>query len=355
MKNGYSINDFRLATPEEVSKFVHGHAILVHPRNITPYYVYRFLRDRYGPPNIPSESHGDTLRVSWEYVLKGPRAFIAIHDWKLDSWSFSSRFAQSYKQLTEEQTAKYDDEARKDARILLAELMQYLKKTKIRSHDEHSYQYIINIHLQSYDCGEYFLDLLEKPKNKHFRHPILAETSPIASLDDTYNAWAAAMSFVLSVEGLFNMIYEIYLNREIDRDEQLRNHLYRMSLTDRWLMFSLLCSCFSKSLDRKSRGYRNLSMLVKMRNYWAHANIGEDLRTYIVEEDGLEFAVRRNTKSWDLSMSNMDCALVKKIKKYVDQVKLEVLNAMKLDSRKSFSKALEQEYVILDKEGRLVL
>jgi len=164
MKTRYSINDFRLATPEEISKFVHGHAILVHPRNITPYYVYRFLRDRYGPPNFPSELYLDTSRVSWEYVLKGPRAFIAIYDWKLFSWSFSSRFAQSLKQGTEEQIAEYDDEARKDARILLAELMQYLKNTKIRSHDEHSYQYIQNIHLQSYDCGEYFLISLRSLK-----------------------------------------------------------------------------------------------------------------------------------------------------------------------------------------------
>jgi len=92
-----------------------------------------------------------------------------------------------------------------------------------------------------------------------------------------------------------------------------------------------------------------------MRNYWAHANIGEDLRIYIIEEDGLEFAVQRDKKSWDLSMSNMDCALVKKIKKYVDQVKVEVLNAMKPDSRKSFSKALKKAYVIIDKEGRLIL
>lgn len=355
MKNEYSINDFRLATPEEVSNFSAGHTILVHPKSITPYYVYRFLRDRYGPPNIPSEVHGDTFRVSWEYVLKGPRAFIAIHDWKLFSWSFSIRFSQSPEQRTYEQLTQYDDEARKDARILLAEIMQYLKKQKIPYHDKHSYQYLQNIHLQSYSCGEHFLSLHKKPKNNHIRIPILAEVPHFIDYEDRYIAWAAAMSFVLSVEGLFNIIYEIYLNPEIARDKHLRNHVYRMSLTDRWLMFSLFCSCFSKDLNRKSKGFESLSKLIKIRNYWAHSNIGEDQRDYIIEEDGLEFAVSKNSKFWELSLGNLDFSTVKKIRAYVDQVKLEILNAMKPNSKKSFSKVLEQGIIILDKKGKLVI
>jgi len=70
--------------------------------------------------------------------------------------------------------------------------------------------------------------------------------------------------------------------------------------------------------------------------------------------DGLEFAVSRNPKFWELSISNLDYASAKKIKKYADQIKLEILDAMKPSSRNSFVKALEQEYLILDKEGRLV-
>ena len=338
-----------------MSKFIHGHAILVHPRNVTPYYVYRFLRDRYGPPNIPSERHNDKTRVTWGYLLKGPRGFISIHDWKLFSWSFSIRFSQSPEQRTHEQLTQFDDEARKDARILLAEILQYLKTEKIPTHDEHSYQYIRNIHLESYSCGEYFLDLLKKPNNKRVRHPILAETSPVISLEDTYNAWAAAMSFVLSIEGLFNLIYEIYLHREIKEDEPLRNHVYRMSLTDRWLTFSLFCSCFSKDLNRESKGFESLSRLIKIRNYWAHSNIGEDHRDYVIEEDGLEFAVSKTSKFWELSLGNLDFSAVKKIRAYVDRVKLEILNAMKPNSKKSFSKVLEQEIIILDKNGKLVI
>ena len=123
MKEKYSINNFRLATIEEVTKYCAGHAILKHPKNITPYYVYRFLKEKYGAPNFPSEWHGDTYRVSWEYVLKGPRTFIAIHDWKIFPWSFSIRLPVSTDQLTNGHVTRYDDDARKDAKIVLIEII----------------------------------------------------------------------------------------------------------------------------------------------------------------------------------------------------------------------------------------
>ncbi len=359
MKKRYSINDFRLATPEEVSTHFEGHAILLHPKNIVPYYVYKFLKERYGPPNIPSEVHSEPHRVSWEYVLKGPRSFIAIHDWKYFSWSFSIRLSHSLEKQSYEQLTKQDDEARKDARIILNEMMQYFKKQKKQSHQdesiEPSYQYLQNIYLHHYSCGDHLLSLYEKPKNNLNLDPILAEVRFSVDIEDRYVAWASALSFVLSVEGLFNLIYEIYLNPEIASDEHLRNHVYHMSLADRWLTFSLFCSCFLKSLDRKSKGFENLSKLIKIRNYWAHSNIGEDQRNYIIEEDGLEFGVIKESEFWELSSSNIDFYKVKKIRERVDRIKLEILNAMKPNDKQSFSKVLDRGTIILDKEGKLVI
>lgn len=363
IKNKYTINDFRLATPEEQSNLFSdhsflGHTILLHPKNITPYYVYMFLKERFGNPNIPSNYH-DYRRITWEYLLKGPRGFISIHDWKLYSWSFSIRSPLSPDQRKPKTITKLDDEARKDAKIILNEIMQYLKKQKKPSNNAKCikpvYQYLQNIFFHNYSCAEHLLSLYEEPKKCSNKDSISDQLSGFIYLEDRYLAWASALSFVLSVEGLFNLIYEIYLNPEIARDEELRRHIYRMSLKDKWLTFSFFCSCFSKVLDRKSKGFQNLNQLIQLRHYWAHSNIGEDQREYIIEEDGLEFVVSKKPKFWASSLSNIDFSTVKKIKDYVDLIKIEIIGAMKPKIRKSFLKALEKETIVVDEKGKLII
>lgn len=347
MKNKYSIDDFRLATPEEVSEHISGYGILAHPRGISPYTAYRFLKETFGQLNTSREGW-DTSRVTWEYVLKGPRAFISVYDWKF----YSCNFGVKFKNMEPEDSTNYAAEARKDANIILDNIEEFAGRMKVPV-NEQSYQVIENICNLFYTNGEYFLGLLEQTDTTKI--PELAQSRLYPLFEDACNAWAAAMSFILSIEAMFNIIFEVYLKREILEDQHLCNHVFRMPLIDKWMLFSLLCTCFSKSLNRKSLGYRSLSSLVKIRNSWAHASISNEMRTYIVEEDGLEFAAMTPLSNLSCVASSVDYTLVKRIRSHADTVRSEILNAMNPNMKKRFAQALKQQNIILDKEGKLVV
>jgi hypothetical protein len=82
MRKKYSINDFKLADFGEICGWS-GHGILAgSPGGISPFVVYEFLKKHFGRPNytVPSD------RTTWEYVLKGPRRYLSIYDWKIHDW-----------------------------------------------------------------------------------------------------------------------------------------------------------------------------------------------------------------------------------------------------------------------------
>jgi len=354
----YSIDDFRLATPEEVEEMQGGHGILIFsPRGISTYVVYQFLKSRFGKPNQDPLSYNDEGKVTWEYVLRGPRRYLAIHDWKLHNWSVSIRLPTTVNEKENyEEATRYDNEARADANVLLDKISEYAETFEVPV-TKHSFQVIENAFKTSYSYGEALSESLEKPLDRFSYPPMAQSIIHSESIKDTSKAWASAMAYILSIEALFNILFEVYLKREILEDGALRQHILRLSLADKWLLFGSLCSCFSKPLDRANQGYQSLKRLVDIRNNWAHVNIGEEMRTYIIEEDKLSFAtssspIDRDTKP---GLSSVNYYWVRKVREDVDRVKSEILNAMKSSARKSFGRALEDEYICLTGERALVL
>lgn len=351
MKKQYSINDFRLAGAEEVLELENGHGILTSsPRGISTFVVYKFLKDHFGQPNSPLNYIDFPPRITWEYILKGPRRYLSIYDWKLYNWSIGIR-------LSCEETTKYDDEARADANVLLDEIMKYAKTLEIPI--SKGYQLIENAFKTKYSYGTYFSQSLEKPFDissiPELSQSVIARQS--GSFEDNAIAWASIMSFILSVEALFNIIFEIYLKKEISDDKALRQYIFRLPLTDKWLLFASLCTCFSKPLDRKKQGYQSLKRLIDIRNSWAHVNISDDMRTYFIKEDKLEFATKRSPILKDIQpiISSANYTWASKVKDDVDTIKLEILNAMKKNAKIKFTKALEQEYLLLTNKGTLII
>lgn len=361
MKKGYSIKDFRLATPGEFSEYGGGHGILAgSPRGISPFVVYKFLKEHFGRP---SHIQPDSSRITWEYVLKGPRRYLAVYDWKFHSWGIGIRLPWSFteQKIEVEKIDKYDEEARADANILLEEIAKYAKTIEIPK-TKHSYQLIENTFKISYWYGEHFLQSIDQPRDTPVV-PILAQSfSHLVFFEDCSDAWAAIMSFLLSVEALFNILFEIYLKKEIREDEVLRQHIFRLPLLDKWLLSASLCTCFAKQPNRKSRGYQSLKRLIRIRNDWAHATVSDEMRIFFIQEDDLMFATRslpiyreRERAYVCPRMSSLDYTSAKKVKDDVDAIKSKILDAMKKNDRQKFAKALEEQYILLSRKGSLAL
>lgn len=358
MKKQFSIEDFRLASMEEVSKYLGGHAILVSsPRGISTFVVYKFLKEHFGRPNCVPEMLVDVEeKIIWKYVLKGPRRFLSVYDWKLYTWSIgiSLPWSRNCRNVGFEEITKYDEEARSDANILLGEIMEYAKTAEIPI-TEHSYQLIENTYKINYSYGEHFLQSLDQPMNASTLPELAQSFGHFEVFEDCCIAWAAVMSFVISVEAMFNILFEIYLKKEIREDEALRQHIIRLSLPDKWLLFASLCTCFAKQLDRRCRGYQSLKRLIGIRNSWAHATVSDEMRTFIIRKDKLMFATKRSPISKDIhpSISAVDYALVRRTKEDVAAIKLEILSAMKTNDKRKFAKALEQHNIVLSRKGTL--
>ena len=358
MKKRFSIEDFRLASLEEVSKYAGGHAILVSsPRGISTFVVYNFLREYFGRPNsLLPEMLVQKEKITWEYVLKGPRRFLSVSDWKLYTWSIGIRLPWSRidQNVRFEEVTKYDEEARADANILLEEIVKYAKTAEIPI-TKHSYQLIENTYKINYSYGEHLLQSLNQPIDPSIVPELAQSFVHPESFEDCCIAWAAIMSLVISVEAMFNILFEIYLRKEIREDEALRRHIFRLSLPDKWLLFASLCTCFAKPLDRKCRGYQSLKRLTGIRNSWAHANVSDEMRTFIIRKDKLIFATKRSPISKDIHprISSVDYTLVRRVKNDVDAIKFEILSAMKTNDKRKFAKALEQHNIVLSRKGTL--
>jgi len=360
MKKRYSIHDFTLASPEEASGYAGGHGILGgSPRGISPFVVYKFLKEHFGRPTYVDP---DDSRVTWSYTLKGPKRYLAVYDWKLYDWAVGIRLPWSMVQgkTRMEDIHKYDEEAKVEANILLEEILRYAKKVKIPI-AKHSYQIIENTYETNYSYGQHFLKSLDRPKNdlkvpfddQSFIHAVFFE--------ECCAAWAAIMSFILSVEALFNILFEVYLNKEIRGDNVLRQRMFRLSLQDKWLLSASFCTCFARVLDRRSQGYQSLQKLIRIRNNWAHATISNEMRTYLIRDGELMFATK-NTPIYKEKerayiyprISSVDYASAIKVQNDVDTIKSEMLSAMRKNDRKKFEKAMEEQYICLSRKGNLV-
>jgi len=156
---------------------------------------------------------------------------------------------------------------------------------------------------------------------------------------------------------MFNIIFEIYLKKEIREDETLRQRIFHLPLLDKWLLFASFCTCFSTSLNRKSRGYRSLKGLIRIRNSWAHAIVSDEMRTYIIRKDKMMFSTKRSPISKDVypTISSADYTLARRVKNDVDTIKSEILSAMKPNDKKKFAKALEQDDILLSRKGTLLV
>jgi hypothetical protein len=179
---------------------------------------------------------------------------------------------------------------------------------------------------------------------------------------DCSEGWAAIMAFILSVEAMFNILFEIYLRKEIREDEVLRQHVFRLSLLDKWLLSASLCNCFEKPLSRKCRGFQSLKRLTSIRNEWAHAIVSDEMRTYFIRRDRLTFATKRSPiyREGERAhvyprMSSVDYASATNVKKDADAIKSQILEAMKANDKRKFKKALEEQYILVSRKGKLIL
>lgn len=298
--------------------------LMFDPLRVAPLLVYRAMKEKYGKPN----GGFDEYKSQWRYEIRGSRSTITVYDSKLFSWLLI---------ITPDSTVK-QEERRRVVEQNWSEFLSWLKsacqKTK-SSPDNYKHLFILNGYKQLRSNGDYFLKQCEKSTSEYrVENPMV---------------WAAGVSYVLSAEALLNLMFELYLKDEVERDKDMVKRVMMFSMPEKWAFASSLCNCFTAPLRKSSKGYVALQRLVTLRNNMAHANISRDLKTYLLEEDEMEFVLPPDYQLYHEVMDPSSITLVdvEQIKHDVDVLAGSIIQAMKPRPRKEFPKLMDGNSVVI--------
>jgi hypothetical protein len=296
------------------------------PLDVPPLLVYRALKGKYGPPN-PGY---DETKSQWSYKITGLHSIIDVWDYKMLSWIMIISPDPSVKREDRRQVLE------QDWAEFLSWLREACQKLKI-PRDNYKHLFILNGFKQLYTNGDYFMKCCKELDSEN--------------LEENPMIWAAGVSYLLSAEALLNLTFETYLADEVRNNKDMVNRIMMFSMQDKWAFAASVCDCFATQLDKSSKGYEALQRLVVLRNNLAHSNISRDIKTYVIEEDEMEFVISPDFQLYHEVMDphSITLADVEQIRHDVDLVTEGIVKAMKPRPRKQFPRLLQDDRVGIHK------
>jgi hypothetical protein len=331
---------FRRMSAGEAERHRGGYGLLTNlvTEGVSPYVAYSFLKSHFGVPQYKVKTLAEYDKVQWEYFIKGKNSYLRVYDWKLFDWSIGiARPPISSSPISPSIPASPQEEktALSDAKLLFSYIKRYARTAAHVPVGTHRYQLVENVFQTNYSRGQQLLELM-------------ATTTDYYSLSAM--AWAAAVSYIFSVEGLLNLVYDIYLHKTIRENTELQQHLQRLPLTDKWGLASYMCYCFARPLKNNSLGYQSLKKLTNLRNEWAHSAITPEMRTFFLREDNLSFAATSARAVQHFDILGKETDFVKQIRQDADTIVSEMVQAVRPELKTTFLKVLRHEAISLDAE-----
>ena len=294
-----------------------------NPLPLPPLLVYRAMKSKYGEPN----SGIDEWKQQWAYKVRGFQSTIEVYDTKLFYW---------FLRITPDEDVDPQERRKIVEREwfgFLSWLKRACRRAKVTGRD-YKHVLILNGYKPLYDNGNYFMERAETKGKEPTGDPML---------------WAAATSFILSVEAFFNSLFDVYLKPEFRENSDVASRIAMFSMLEKWSLASSLCYCFPGPLDRRSKSYEALRRLVTLRNNMAHVNMSRHLKTYLVEEDGMEFVIPPDFQLYQEAMepNSLTMPAVQRIKSDVDLVVSGITGSMKPRERRQFPKLLQGDGIVI--------
>ena len=298
------------------------------------------LKSLFGEPN---REQIDESKQQWVFFLRTDGARIEINDWKLESWSI-----HVYE--------KDQDEAR--ARRLIVELERQIanastkRRALIPDHLKKPAGHVIeNPFALHYQTAEELMAIAEKLRSERGAP---ASAPMLDNLSGHYTLCRAAFfQFVAAIEGLLNLLYEIYLKAEL-RDDRIAERLLREQIDIKLRLAPVYCECFAgQPIDHTTPAFRDFHRLVNARNDFIHANVTKAMKTAVVNYDGMTFLVSPKRDGDTIvpdSMSDFGIEEMKSVKASVDGILSQVLTSMRPRCKKEFGSVVHEEFINVEYE-----
>ena len=346
--------EYHLATDNEIkSKIGFERSYLLKPHDVPPIQAHLTLRDLFGKPN---SDYSDEEKIQWQYVITNPKALIEVYDWKLGSWSIAV-YATDGKEETGKQVAE----------SFLGHIKKKASHTKqrIKKLVEQPAGYVIRNPFALYYITAGNL-LAWAKSGKPTTIP-----SKITDLADMLNqeylvqqsehalCRSAFLLYIASFEGLLNLVYELYLKKDL-RDERIYERLGREQIDIKLRLAPVYCECFQSSpIDHTSDAFKNFHSIVNLRNDFVHANFTKSMKTPMVVEDDYVFFVEATNNyvgGIPRDFAELGVEHIETINQVIDDIVEELLKHMQPRFRREFEQVIYEPYVeVADEDGEMVV
>lgn len=292
--------------------------------HIPPYAIYASLRNL-GLPN------GQALHQSqWSYELRLPQAFASIYEWKLYEC-----FVQVYPDDGQAATA---EAIFNDLQRLFSHLANQAKSMRSQKSKASAYLLLQNPYRLYLDSAEALLREADQTQHLYAQHTFCR---------------SAFFLLLSAFEGLLNLVFEMYCRPEARANEDAYKRAITMPLDQKILFAPMLCMCFTgHSIDFPGDTLQRYTAVRQLRNNFIHANLTDEMRTSIIQEDGYSFLIEpTQTKHYNLPLvvSGLRLEHLQFTHTTIIAMTNALLEAMTPHLRHDFAQALQKEAIIVER------
>jgi hypothetical protein len=203
---------FSVATPEEHEVAGKERTGFARPSSLSPLEAYLGLKALFGEPN---REYVDETAQQWVFLIKTEDAQIEVNDWKLESWSIHV-YDQNNDVGRSEDLIKELEKQIIHASVKHRSLLSDLLKSPAGHVIENPYALY-------YRTAQELIEIAEK---LHAKDGTPSSTAPgLGDWSTHYTICRAALfNLIATVEGLLNLMYELYLKAEL-RDDRIADRV----------------------------------------------------------------------------------------------------------------------------------
>ncbi|WP_338461328.1 hypothetical protein VZH09_09740 [Synechococcus elongatus IITB7] len=317
---------------------------ILKSKKLTPYQAYIALKKQFG---LPNSNMFDDIKTQWMYALQTDEANFEIYDWKIFSWSIAV-----YLKPSTQRAAR--DIAHDFASVLERQAFQQKKfiAEKLKNPDG----FVIENPFFTYrETADSIYDFLENIKEEKFWPE---DSLGLKGWMKHYDLCRAAFVLYLSsVEAFVNLIYELYLRKEL-REKRIYDRLSREQIDLKLRLAPVYCECFRKGvLESENDAFKNFHSLANIRNDIVHANLTKPMMNPVVYEDSFKFVNDVDSSTSIGIPSNFREFESEHIRltKTITQTLIDyVVVSMKSEYKREFNKILHEEYIEVEyDDGKL--
>lgn len=152
--------------------------------------------------------------------------------------------------------------------------------------------------------------------------------------------------FIASLEGLLNLVYEVYLFKELREDERIKAFISRAQIDIKLRAMPVYCSCFNVHLIDSDETFKKIHSIFNLRNDLIHANMTSAMTAKRYEVHGRLFHShedKKNKYSLPQTARSLTIENLQFVCEAVEKMVENIMVSMKPRYKREFERVLHQD------------